>query len=127
MKFRTHYNFSAELDLDPEKGFPSSETDASQNEDLSQLIRRFVSQGLVIPPVHFVEQTEEEIDEMLNNDAPDVNDDDFDLADASETLAEAQKIIQNLQKKQDSTPSTPKAEKAQEEPKTAQEEGEPDK
>lgn len=118
MKFRTHYT---EIILDGEKGFPPTETDGSQNETVSQMVRRFTRQGLVIPPVSFEEEKESDVEEMLQGLRDDITEsDDFDLADAALVLAEAKEVTAELQKII-AAKTTPKAEKSQEEPKKAQE------
>lgn len=128
MKFVTHYNFDPAVMLAMEHIDGPSETDGSQNETLSQMIKRFTSQGLVIPPVQFAEETEQDVEEMLQGQRDDITQDgDFDLADASAALVEAQEIIANLRdKKTQADSSTPEVEKTQEEPKLAEKDAEAD-
>lgn len=117
MKFRTAYT---EVVLDAEKDFPPSETDGSQNESVAQMVKRFTSQGLVIPPVSFEEEKEEDVEAMLKGEKDDLTEaDDFDLADAALALEEAKQVTAELEKIL-AAKTTPKTEKSQNEPKTAQ-------
>lgn len=117
MKFRTHFT---EVILDAEKDFPPSETDGSQNETVAQMVKRFTSQGIVVPPVSFEDEKETDVEEMLRGDKDDLTEsDDFDLADAALALEEAKEVTEEL-KKIIASKTTPKAEKSQEEPKKAQ-------
>lgn len=118
MKFRTQYT---EIVLDPEGKFPPTETDGSQNETVAQMVKRFTSSGIVIPPAVFEEEKEEDIEAMLRGEKDDLTEaDDFDFADAALALKEAEEVTAEL-KKILAAKTTPKAEKSQEEPKKAQE------
>lgn len=118
MKFRTQYT---EIILDAEKDFPPTETDGSQNETVAQMVKRFTSSGIVIPPAVFEEEKEEDVEAMLRGEKDDLTEaDDFDYADAALALAEAEEVTAEL-KKILAAKTTPKAEKSQEEPKKAQE------
>lgn len=117
MKFRTQYNYDNATMADKEVVLGPSETDKSQNETLSQLIKRFTAQGIVIPPAEFVPEKPGEEEAMLNGEYDDVTQsDDFDLADVSAALTDAQEIISSLRNKQKEPSSTPTVQKQQDEP-----------
>lgn len=117
MKFRTQYNYDSATMADKEVVLGPSETDKSQNETLSQLIKRFTAQGIVIPPAEFVPEKPGEEEAMLNGEYDDITQsDDFDLADVSAALTDAQEIISNLRNKQKEPSSTPTVQKQQDEP-----------
>lgn len=118
MKFRTQYT---EPVINAEHGFPVTETDGSQNESVSQLVRRFANQGIVVPPVEFEPETQGDLAEMLAGLRDELTErDDFDLADAAIALAEAEQISSMLKEKLNSA-TTPAGsqKKEQEEPKSA--------
>ena len=116
MKFRTQYNYDSATMACLEHVSGVSETDVSQNETLSQLIRRFTAQGLVIPPVEFQPEKPEETEQMLNGELDDITQsDDFDLADVSEALAEATEIVSNLRDKENKAKDTAVSQSPQDE------------